>query len=175
MAQSWFETKVKYIKTIPETGIQKAVTEPYLVEAFTFTEAEARITEEMEPYISGEFSVKAAKIENFDDILFNENGDRWYKIKYNELIVDEKTGKEKKIAVFTLVQATELKQALDLFLQSMKSVNFDFEVVQVTETALMDVFSVNGSSSIREQKQREQEREHASRNEDKDATAEPEQ
>jgi hypothetical protein len=53
---NWFECKVSYEK-ISENGIQKKVTEPYLVDALSFTEAEARIIEEIRPYITGEFLI----------------------------------------------------------------------------------------------------------------------
>ena len=49
---SWFECKISYEKVL-ENGMQKKVTEPYLVDAISFTEAEARITEEVRPFISG--------------------------------------------------------------------------------------------------------------------------
>ena len=38
---NWFECKVSFEK-IMENGAQKKVTEPYLVDALSFTEAEAR-------------------------------------------------------------------------------------------------------------------------------------
>ena len=38
----WFECKIKYEKTL-ESGLLKKVTEPYLVDAINFTEAEKRI------------------------------------------------------------------------------------------------------------------------------------
>ena len=53
---TWFECKIRYEKVM-ENGMQKKVTEPYLVDALSFTEAEARIIEEMTPFISGEFTV----------------------------------------------------------------------------------------------------------------------
>ena len=53
---TWFECKVKYDKMM-ENGMQKKVTEPYMVDALSFTEAEARIIKEMTPFISGDFSV----------------------------------------------------------------------------------------------------------------------
>lgn len=56
----WFECKVRYDKT-QENGTIKKVTEPYLVDALSFTEAEARIIEELTPYISGEFEVAGIK------------------------------------------------------------------------------------------------------------------
>ena len=57
---TWFECKIRYEKTM-ENGMQKKVTEPYLVDALSFTEAEARIIEEMTPFITGEFTVSDIK------------------------------------------------------------------------------------------------------------------
>ena len=74
----WFETKVKYDKTMLYTGAIKSVTEPYLVDALSFTEAEARITKEMEPFVSGELTVTAVRKVRFEDMLYHEGGDRWY-------------------------------------------------------------------------------------------------
>lgn len=123
----WFETKVKYDKTMLDTGAIKSVTEPYLVDALSFTEAEARITKEMEPFVSGELTVTAVRKVRFEDVLYHEGGDRWYKVKINMITIDEKTGAEKRSASFSLVQASEFKLALDYFLEAMKSVLFDFE------------------------------------------------
>ena len=96
---TWFECKVKYDK-LSENGQQKTVTEPYLVDALSFTEAEARITEEITPYISGEFKVTAVKRTNTAEIFWDENGDRWYRVKVNFITIDEKTAVEKKTANF---------------------------------------------------------------------------
>ena len=56
----WFETKIRYEKTM-EDGSMKAVTESYVVDALSFTEAEASITEEMSMYISGDFKITGIK------------------------------------------------------------------------------------------------------------------
>lgn len=138
----WFECKVKYDKMM-ETGVLKTVTEPYLVDALSFTEAEARITEEMQPYISGEFSVSAVRRINLSDIFYNQAGDKWYKVKTNFITIDEKTAVEKKTATFQLVQASEFSNALTVFMEGMKDTMADFEIASVTETALMDVFSAD--------------------------------
>jgi len=121
----------------------KTVTEPYLVDALSFTEAEARITEEMQPYISGEFSVAAVKRVNLSDIFYNQDGDRWYKVKTNFITIDEKTAVEKRTASYQLVQASDFKGALDVFLQGMKDTMADYEIASITETPLMDVFAAN--------------------------------
>lgn len=147
----WFETKVKYDKTILDTGAIKSVTEPYLVDALSFTEAEARITKEMEPFVSGELTVTAVRKVRFEDVLYHEGGDRWYKVKINMITIDEKTGAEKRSASFSLVQASEFKLALDYFLEAMKSVLFDFEIVNITEMAYIDVFGADlGGGKVEE-------------------------
>lgn len=143
----WFECKVKYDKTL-ETGVVRTVTEPYLVDALSFTEAEARITEEMQPYISGEFTVSAVRRVNLSDVFRNENGDRWYKVKTNFITIDEKTAVEKKTASFQLVQAKEFKEALEVFMEGMKDTMADFEIASITETPLMDVYDANLTETL---------------------------
>jgi hypothetical protein len=143
----WFECKVKYDKTL-ETGAVKTVTEPYLVDALSFTEAEARITEEMQPYISGEFTVSAVRRVNLSDIFRNDSGDRWYKVKTNFITIDEKTAVEKKTASFQLVQASEFKEALEVFMEGMKDTMADFEIASITETPLMDVYDANLTETL---------------------------
>ena len=87
---NWFECKIRYSKIL-ETGLQKTVTENYLVDALSFTEAEARITEEMSPYISGEFTVSAVKREKISDVFYDATGDKWYKVKTNFITIDKGT------------------------------------------------------------------------------------
>ena len=138
---NWFECKVRYVRML-ETGMQKAVNEPYLVDALSFTEAESRITEEMAPFISGEFTVSAVKREKLSEVFYDETGDKWYKVKYNIITVYEKTAVEKKTSVTTLVQAANFQAALDNFMEGMKGTMADFEIASITETAIMDVFPV---------------------------------
>lgn len=143
----WFETKVKYDKML-ETGAIKTVPESYLVDALSFTEAEARITQEMEPYVTGEFMVSAVKKVKLDDVFFHEGGDRWYKVKINMITIDEKTAAEKKTASFSLVQASELQEALNIFLEEMKGTAFDYEIASIIETPLMDVFKADLNKTL---------------------------
>ncbi len=139
---TWFECKVKYDKLM-ENGQQKAVTEPYLVDALSFTEAEARITEEMTPFVSGEFKVTAVKRTNTAEIFWDESGDRWYKVKVNFITIDEKTAVEKKTANYIMVQASDFKKAYDNFMAGMKDTMSDFEIASITETLIMDVYREN--------------------------------
>ena len=101
---NWFECKVRYDKT-QETGVVKTVTEPYLIDALSFTEAEERIVKEMEPFIGGVFSVSDIRRKKFAETILNENGDRYYNARLAFITLDEKSGSEKKTAVNMLVQA----------------------------------------------------------------------
>ncbi|MGM9833891.1 MAG: DUF4494 domain-containing protein [Candidatus Limisoma sp.] len=143
---TWFECKVKYDK-LTEDGSQKTVTEPYLVDALSFTEAEARITEEITPFISGEFKVTAVKRTNTAEIFWKEGGDKWYKVKVNFCTIDEKTGKEKKTANYMMVQAADFKGAYDVFMEGMKGTMADFEIAQIVETMIMDVYQADLSGA----------------------------
>lgn len=138
----WFECKVRYDK-MQENGMVKKVNEPYLVDALTFTEAEARIIDEMKPFISGEYSISSEKKTKISEIFFNEGGDRYYQVKVNFITLDEKTGTEKKSATLILVQASDFEDALKNFLEGMKGTMGDFEIASITETQLMDVYPAN--------------------------------
>ena len=137
MAQ-WFECKIKIDKTTAD-GLIKTTTENYLVDALSFTEAEARITEEMRPYISGEFKVDSVKRVRVSEMFFDETGDRWYKAKVNFVTLDEKKGVEKRTASYMYVQATEFSKALQNLMEGMKGTMSDFEVAAINETNLLDV------------------------------------
>ncbi|MBR5324012.1 MAG: DUF4494 domain-containing protein [Muribaculaceae bacterium] len=136
---NWFECKVKYDK-IMENGLPKSVSETYLVDALSFTEAEARIIEEMKSYISGEFTVANIKRVKLADMFFDETGDKWYKAKLNYITLDEKSGAEKKTAAFMLVQAKDFATSLATITAEMGTTMIDYEVASITETAIMDVF-----------------------------------
>ena len=138
---NWFECKVRYDK-LQENGAAKKVNEPYLVDALSFTEAEARITEEQRPFIAGEFSVSAVKRTKIAEIFFFEGGDRWYLVKVGFITIDEKTAAEKRSNSLILVQASNFKEAYDNFVKGMAGTMADYEIVSITETPLMDVYKM---------------------------------
>lgn len=147
---NWFECKVSYEKMM-ENGVQKKVTEPYLVDALSFTEAEARIIEEIRPFITGEFTIADIKRVKYSDIFFNENGDRYYKIKVFYITLDEKSGAEKKTATQMLSQASDLQEALEVFEKGMKGTLSDYVIAAVSETLLMDVFPFSAEARKKEE------------------------
>lgn len=138
---TWFECKIRYEKTM-EDGMQKKVTEAYVVDALSFSEAEERIIEEMSSYISGEFNVTDIKKAPYGEIFFSdlELADKWYKAKLQFITIDEKTEKEKRSTVNYLVQAGSFNGAVKSIDEVMGSTMIDYVVSSMAETSLMDVF-----------------------------------
>ena len=135
----WFECKVRYDKML-ENGSVKKVTEPYLVDALSFTEAEARIIQEIQPFMSGDFSIPAIKKTNIAEIFPDDTADKWWLVKYNIIGIDEKSAVERKSAVYVMVQADSQQGATDSFNKGMKGTMADFEIEKVAETKIMDVY-----------------------------------
>jgi hypothetical protein len=136
-----FECGIRYEKTL-ENGMQKKVTELYIVDALSFTEAEGRVIKEMSCYLSGEFEVVSEKITNYSEIVMSDNAeaDKWYKVKINYIVIDEKTEKEKKTAVYYLVQAKDIDDARRMTNKHMEGTMMDWDCEAVSETKIMDVF-----------------------------------
>ncbi|CAM4036274.1 DUF4494 domain-containing protein [Flavobacterium antarcticum] len=139
MSAIWYECKVKYRKT-DETGIQKVVTEAYLVDAVSYTEAESRINEEMSAYISEEFKITTIKVASFAEIHPFENSDRWFKSKIALVAYDEESGKERKTNIHILLQANDIKEAFDNTVEVMKNTMGDYTIPMIMESPIMDVF-----------------------------------
>lgn len=139
MSSMWYECKVKYRKT-DEIGIQKVTTEPYLVDAMSYTEAESRINEEMAAYISEEFKITNIKVANYAEIHPFENSDRWFKSRVSLLAYDEESGKERKTNMYILLQANDVKEAFDNTVQVMKGTMGDYSIPAISESPIMDVF-----------------------------------
>ena len=136
----WFECKVKYTKIDETTGKEKKVTEPYLIDAVSFTDAESRIYKEMETYVSGEFSISNIKVVKFAELLPNENGDRWFRVKLVYVSIDEEAGKERKINSYLLVQANDIKEAYDEVVRYMQNSVSDYTIPSISESPIMDIF-----------------------------------
>ena len=120
----------------------RKVTETYVVDALSFSEAESRILEEMGKYVSGELEVCDLKIAQYKEIFFADNdlADKWYKAKLAFITIDEKTDKEKKTSVFYLVNAGNINSALKNVDELMGSTMIDYQTCNLTETHIMDVF-----------------------------------
>ncbi len=137
--QTWFECKVKYVK-IDEDGRERKVSENYLVDAVSFTDAETRIIQQLETMVRGEFNVENIKKSNIVEIFPHEDGEWWYKAKIGLVTIDEKAGKEKKINNYFLVAADDLKQALLRLEDALSYILVPYQTVSLALSTISDVF-----------------------------------
>ena len=137
----YFEVKIQYQKIL-ENGKEKKVTEQYVVEALSFTEAEKRITEEMSAYIHDSFDVVAEKIAPYNEIFISDNStdDKWFVSKVGFITLDEKTAKEKNQTFRYLVQARTSELAMDYTKEMVSHGMSDYSIDSVQDTPTLDVF-----------------------------------
>ena len=139
---AWFECKVTYEK-VADNGMPKKVVESYLVDADSFTLAEAKMIEEITPFVSmGEFNISNIRKVNYAELFLNEDDkcDRYYRCKVLYVTIDEKNGVEKKTPAFMFVKSDSLPNAVAELEKQMGKGLADYEIASVAETALMDVF-----------------------------------
>ena len=133
---NYFEVKITFFKTL-ENGKEKKVTECYIVNAVSFTDAEAKVIHHVQDVITGLFEVKSIRKYKVAEIVPSELGDTYFKCKLNFITLDEKSGAEKKTAVYMLVDAETLDKAKALLVEHMKSTMADYSIEKIEETKIM--------------------------------------
>lgn len=153
---TWFKTKVKYQKTM-EDGSEKVVSEAYVVDALSFTEAENAIIDEMSVYVSGELKVSNLGKASYNEIFFSDvdDDDKFYTCKLQFITIDEKSDKEKRSNVTYLVQAKSLARALRYVDEAMGKTMIDYDIVGLNETHVFDVFEHHAPSSENKEEKNE--------------------
>ncbi|WP_114747871.1 DUF4494 domain-containing protein [Pleomorphovibrio marinus] len=145
----WFLCKVKYAKE-NEQGLLKNVSEQYLVDAVSFTEAEARIYDMLGSVIRGDFQVTNISKSNIVDVFFFEDIDVWHKCKITYIVTDADSGKEKKVTQFMLVTAHHVKEAYDRIYESLDNMLVTFNVPEVVESPIVEVFPYEKEDDLNE-------------------------
>lgn len=147
ITSTFFETKVQYDKIL-DNGKKKKVTETYVVDAMSFTEAETKTIEEVSPFISGEFTIVAEKIAPYREIFLSDKPDDsyWFLVKVAFITIDEKTCKEKKQVVKYLVQAKSVDTAHDYITDALNTSMVDYAIEAVSDTHILDVFLHNDNA-----------------------------
>ncbi len=141
LTSCWFECFIRYNKTM-ENGSQKVVTEVYTVNALSFTEAEARIKLEMQPYVSS-FEVKNINPATYKEIFFSDDpeDDRWYLARLDFITIDEITEKVNRSRVSYLIQAATFDRAKAYVNQVMQASMNDYVIHSIKETKILDVYT----------------------------------
>lgn len=144
--QTWFECKVKYVK-VTENGKEQTVTENFLLDAVSFTDAETRMIRQLEQMVKGEFSVTDIKKSRIGEVFPFDTGEWWFKATINLVTVDEEAGKEKKMRTYYLVMADDIKQALERLEESLSYLVIPYVVSALAVSTIVDVFPYDPSES----------------------------
>ena len=136
----WFECKVRYEQT-QENGLEKMVTETYVYKAVDFGEAYDKATKDMSTFISGDFGITAMKIAQYGDVFIQDESteEKFYRVKVNFIVLDEKTNKEKKIAQYYLVNADSVEKARKYTDTALSDTMMDYVIEAVQEAKIIDV------------------------------------
>lgn len=147
LVSTWFECKVRYEKTL-DNGLQKKITEQYVVDAVSWAEAEVRITEEMSRLTNDKFEITDIRKAAYKEVLIKDSTDVWFKAKVQFVTIDEKTEQEKKQSFYYLVNGVDIDDAKkgidDVFNKSIS----DYTVSRLEETSILKVFVQEGDKNI---------------------------
>lgn len=147
MMQTWFESKVKYMR-VSDSGNEAMVTESFLLDAVSYTDAETRIIRQMQSMVKGgEFSIVDIKKSRIAEVFPYENGEWWYRVAINLVTVDEDAGKEKKIKAYYLIMADDIKEALTRLDESLEYLVIPFVVTQIAVSPIVDVFPYDAAEA----------------------------
>lgn len=147
MMQTWFESKVKYSK-VSQTGKEQMVTESFLLDAVSYTDAETRIICKMQEMVrGGEFQIVDIKKSKIAEVFPYENGEWWFKATVNLVTVDEDAGKEKKMRTYYLLMADDIKEALQRLEESLEFLVIPFVTSAMAVSTIVDVFPYEASES----------------------------
>ena len=138
---TWFECKIRYEKTM-EDGLPKKVSEVYVVDALSFSEAEERIMEEMLPYNLVDIEIVDVKIAPYREIFFADDNlaDQWFKAKLSFITIDERSNKEKRTSMMYLVNAGNISSAINNIGEVMSGTMIDYVTTSISATKIFDVF-----------------------------------
>lgn len=136
---SHFIATCRYEK-MQENGAAKRVSEKYLCNALSVVEADAIVTKNLEPYISGDFFT--SKVENcpIAEVFGDKEADKFYLAKVAFVTLDEKSGKEKKTVSQWLIGGSDFNDAYEMLLREINKCMADIEIVSLSETAIKEVY-----------------------------------
>ena len=136
---SYFIATCKYEK-MQENGAVKRVSEKYLCDALSIVEADAVVTENLKPYISGDFFTSKVENSPIAEVLGDKECGRFWLCKVAFITIDERSGKEKKTVSQWLVGGTDFNDAYEMVLREINKCMADFEVVSLAETPIKEFY-----------------------------------
>ena len=137
----YFIVGVRYEKTL-EDGTKAKTTEQYVVDALSWSECEAKTTEEMSKYTNSDMEIVTMKKAGFSELFLSgvDSEDKYYDCSINMITIDDKSDKEKKTKVRYIVQGDTIEKARKNVDEIMGKSLIDYDITSLKETSIMDVF-----------------------------------
>lgn len=136
---SYFIATCKYEK-MQENGAVKRVSEKYLCDALSIVEADAVVTENLKPYISGDFFTSKVENSPIAEVIGDKEADKFYLAKVAFVTIDERSGKEKKTVSQWLIGGTDFNDAYEMVLHEINKCMADIEIVSLAETPIKEFY-----------------------------------
>lgn len=140
--KTWYACKVKHAITT-EDGRMKQVTDTFLVDGVSFTDAEKRIYEISERDVRGDFMITNIAKTNIAEVVNYEDSETWFKCKVAYVTLDEEAQKEKKINSYFLVGADNAKMAYERIEDNLSTMLVPIEIPSITQTGFVEVYPFN--------------------------------
>jgi len=133
---TWYLGKISYQRE-DEAGSLKTVSEQYLIDAVSYTEAEARLFEIVASNIP-DFTLVSLNKKKIAEIIYQEGFDVWYRAKVKYITFDEKTQKEKKVPYVMMINSSGVKYAYDSLVQHLGNL-LDYEITDINITSILEI------------------------------------
>ena len=129
----FFEVGVSYID-----AIEKKHKETFIVKAISFAEAEDKAYLDFKDYAVTDIDVLSVKISNVTEVILDENDEKekYYKVKYSVIVLDEKSAKEKRIPHYLLFNASSIDEAREMYKRESAGLVSDIILESITETKI---------------------------------------
>lgn len=137
--KNYFKGKISFAE-IDEKGNNKKISEEYLINAFSYTEAETLIAIKAESECYGELSSTTITKNNTDEVLFSGDleAPKWYKavVKYSD--IDEE-GEKHNYALNVMVYASDIDSAIAYMRYTFYEIGHT--IVAVSETKIVGIIN----------------------------------
>jgi hypothetical protein len=134
---TWYLSKIRYQRE-DEAGSLKTINEAYLIDAVSYTDAEAR-THEIVASNTPDFQLVTLTRMKLSEVFFEEDGaETWFKAKVQFISFDEKTQKEKKVPHAMLINGNDPGEVFTLLKKNLGNLN-DYQITDINITTILEV------------------------------------
>ncbi len=146
---TWFIGKIRYQQTDDSAAVDtrkdgsaelpkmKTINETYLIDAVSYTDAEARLYRIVADN-TPEFEITAIRPMRLSDVFHVEGGDNWYKCKTFYMTEDDK-GRPKKVLSTMLINGANLREAHQRLVDNLSTMLVPVEITDINLTPILEV------------------------------------